>query len=87
MKKLIQKIKLRKFIDSIPENHLKDWREIDFVVLYRNGKYKMLDNKEQLESEIRKNNGDIWYIFDMADRIILDRDIKINCEKLEVKEQ
>ena len=83
MKKLIQKIKLRKFI---PKNDAKIWEKNDFVVLYRNGKYKMLDNKEQLESEIRKHNGDIWYIFDMADRIILDRDIKINCEKLEVKE-
>ncbi len=77
---------MRKFINSIPENRLKDWREINFVVLYRNGKYKMLDNKEQLESEIRKNNKDIWYIFDMADRIILDRDIEINCEKLEEQE-
>ena len=86
MKKLIQKIKLRKFIDSIPENHLKDWREIDFVVLYRNGEYKMLDNKQQLEFEIRKHNEGIWYIFDMADRIILDRDIKINCEQLEEQE-
>ena len=83
MKKLIQKIKLRKFIDAIPKTNTKQWREIDFVVLYRNGKYKMLDNKEQLESEIRKHNKDIWYIFDMADRIILDRDIEINCEKLE----
>lgn len=86
MKKLIQKIKLRKFIDSIPKNHLKDWRESEFVVLYRNDKYKILDNKQQLESEIKKHNRDIWYIFDMVDRITLDRDIEINCEKLEEKE-
>ena len=86
MQKIIQKIKVRKFIDKIPKNYKKKWREIDFVVLYRNGKYKLLDNKQQLETEIQKHNGDIWYIFDMADRIILDRDIKINCEKLEVKE-
>lgn len=77
MKKLIRKIKLRRFKDSIPESAKRDFIKQEFIVLYRNNKYKLLENEEKLNLEIERNIGDIWYIFDMVDRMILDKNIEI----------
>ena len=74
MKKLIQKIRLRKF----PKVYIDKISGEEFIILYDDKTYKHIWNKEDLIIEIQCRNKDIYYIFDMADKIILDRDIDIN---------
>lgn len=78
MKKLIQKIKLRKF----PQVCIEKISGEEFIILYDDKTYKRIWNKEDLIIEIQCRNRDIYYIFDMADRIILDKDIEINANEI-----
>lgn len=78
MKKLIQKIRLRKF----PKVYIDKISGEEFIILYKDGKYERIWNKEDLIIEIQCRNRDIYYVFDMADRIILEKDIEINANEI-----
>lgn len=83
MKKIIQKIKLKKFRNYIPEECHKDYSCDSFIVLYRNYTFKRIYSKSELIDVIQKHAKDICYVFDMIDRIILDKDILVNMDDLE----
>lgn len=78
MKKLIQKIKLRK----LPKVCIEKLSGEEFIILYNNNTYKRVNYKSDLIFEIQRHSKDIYYIFDMADRIILDEDIEINANEV-----
>lgn len=80
MKKAIKKYTLRKLKTSIPIENLKDFSESEFIILYRDNKYEEVYNKDDLLARIETKGPDIWYIFDMIDRIILERHIIIRGE-------
>lgn len=79
MKNLIQTIKLRKLKTTRNEEILKNEENEQFVVLYEDGTYDRVWFKDDLEPILRNDpKKRIWYIFDMVDRISLERDVLIN---------
>ncbi len=78
MKKLIQKIKLRKF----PKVCIEKISGEEFIILYNDNTYERVYDKIDLIIKIQHNIKDIYYVFDMADRIILDKDIEINSSEI-----
>ena len=76
MFKMFKNIKLRKLI-----NVSKNMRKCEYIILFKNDTYKNVYSKFDLIWEIEQDTqGKIYYIFDMADRIILDKEIVV--EKL-----
>ena len=86
MKKAIKKYTLRKLKTSIPIENLKDFAESEFIILYRDNKYEEVYNKDDLLARIETKGPDIWYIFDMIDRIILERHIIIKGESIDYED-
>ena len=84
LKKIAQTIKLRKYKTKIIEESLKLHPSNEYLVWYKDNTTKEAWNKNELISVIEKDHiKPIRYIFDMADRIILDRDIIVNIEDIE----
>lgn len=82
MKKICQTIKLRRFKTGLSEENSKMLEENDFLVLYKDDTVKNIYTKDDLIEELENDHiKPIRYIFDMSDRIILDRDIKIDITK------
>ena len=83
MNKLFKNIKLKK----LPKGFKNNWY-YEYVVLFKDNSYKMIDSEDDLIFEIEKDvNGKIYYIFDMADRIILDKSIVVeNLNRSELDE-
>ena len=77
MKKLLQTIKLKHlFKEEFREENRK--YTMGYIVLFRNDTYTQVWNKNDLLALIEKDNSNkIRYIFDLTDRIILDRNIKV----------
>ena len=83
MKKICRTIKLRKLKTDINIKSLEKQKNKDFVVLFDDGKYERVYSKEDLISLLERDHiRSIWYIFDMTDRIILDRDTLINIDNI-----
>lgn len=79
MKKLMQTIKLRRYKTDIIKEYLKNNPSEEFYILYKDGTYGQVYFKEDLISILEKDHiKPILYIFDATDRIILERDIKVN---------
>lgn len=84
MRKIIQTIKLRKYKTKIVEETLKKYPNEEYLVLYKDGTTKITLFKSDLIEALQKDHiKPIRYIFDMTDRICIDRDIKTNIDKLE----
>lgn len=85
MKRILQIIKLRKFKTELNESFLKGCYEGEhFLCWYKDGSCKEIFSKYDLIRELEKDHiKPIKYIFDMTDRIIIDRDIKINIEEVD----
>lgn len=81
MKKIKRIITLRKLKTEMNRESLKQFEGHEFVVLFDDGKYEKVYFKEELievlENDYRRS---VWYIFDMTDRIIIDRNVLINVE-------
>lgn len=78
MKKIIQTIKLRKYKTKIVEEALKLHPSHSYLIWYKDGTAQAVDFKDDLIEVLEKDHiRPIRYIFDMTDRIILDRDIKV----------
>lgn len=78
MKKICQTIKLRKFKTGLSEENQKMLEGNDFLVLYKDDTVKHIYTKDDLIEELENDHiKPIRYIFDMSDRIILDRDIRV----------
>ena len=84
MKKIIQTIKLRKFRTELNKSGLKGVTDNDFLVWYKDGTCERAYSKYDLINILEKDHiKPIQYVFEMNDRIIIDRDIKINLEGVE----
>ena len=69
-----------KITKSIKIQNFKGFKEYlsghEYIILFYDGLYKPIFDKSELIREIEKDlSGKISYIFDMADRIILNKDI------------
>lgn len=83
MKKICQTIKLRKYKTKIVEEALKIYPEHSYLIWYKDGTAKCIDFKDDLIEVLSKDHiRPIRYIFDMTDRIILDRDILIDIKDI-----
>lgn len=81
MKKICRTIKLRKFKSLI--NDFKSIEGNTFAVLFEDGKYERVYLKEDLTRLLEKDHiRPILYIFDMADKIIVNRDILIDTDEV-----
>lgn len=79
MKKIYQKIRLKKF-DSLLIDTIKGQ---DFYILFDDNTYKHCISQYELLDYIRRDHiKPIRYVFDTADRIILSREVLIE-DKLE----
>lgn len=79
MKKLIQTIKLRRYKTDVIKKYLENNPSEEFYILYKDRTYEMVYFKEDLIKILEKDHiKPIQYIFDATDRIILERDIKVN---------
>lgn len=84
MKKIIQTIKLRKFRTELNKSSLKGVTDNDFLVWYKNGTCERAYSKHDLINILEKDHiKPIQYVFEMNDRIVVDRDIKIDIDELE----
>lgn len=82
MKKLLEIIKLRKFNKNLTKEVLEQLEGQNFLVWYKDDTCKEIYFKDDLIRVLMKDNEKpIRYIFDMNDRIIVDR--KINIENME----
>ena len=78
MKKILKTIGFHKFKTEKTKPILEQLEGEEFLVWFFDGTAKECYNKEDLIAVLEKDNvKKIRYIFDMTDRIILDRDIKI----------
>lgn len=78
MKRIIQTIKLRKLKTELNRASLKASEGHEFVIIFENNTCKKVYCKEDLISILEKDHiKKIWYIFDMTDRIIVERNVFI----------
>lgn len=82
MKKLLEIVKLRKFNKNLAKEALKELEGLEFLVWYKDGTCEEVIFKDDLIGILMKDNKKpIKYIFDLNDRIIVDR--KITIENME----
>lgn len=79
LKKIQKIIKIRKLYKNEEiKNKVKEKIESEYLVWFSGDTCKEVYNKDDLLTLIENdNNKRIRYIFDMADRIIIDRNIKV----------
>ena len=83
MKKIIQTIKLRKFKTNLSPESIELLEGNEFLIWYKDGTTRDVFFKDDLIEALENDHiKPIRYIFDMSDRIILDRDIKIDITKI-----
>lgn len=82
VRKIIQTIKLRKLKTEFNKEIIEAQNENEFLVWFKDGTCKEVNFKDDLINILSKDHiKPIRYIFSMADRIIVDRDILINQEE------
>ena len=88
MKKLIQTIKLRRFKTEVNKEIIEKTYEGNYLVWFKDNSCQECYTKDDLIRLLEKDHiKPIRYIFNMSDRIIVDRDIHINIEEVfQVKE-
>lgn len=83
MKKLFQTIKLRKLKTEMNEESINKMCEGEYLVLFQDNTCRQVMSKDNLMRILEKDHiKPIRYIFSMADRIVIDRDIAINTDKI-----
>lgn len=83
MKKICRTIKARKFKVNMGDTTLAELQGNNFVVLFWNDTYVKCFGKDELRCLLEKDHiNPIRYIFDLTDRIILDRDVLINTDEV-----
>lgn len=84
MKKINQTIKLRKLKTKLNEESLKFLENNEFLVWYKDNTCENVYCKDDLIRILEKDHiKPIRYIFDMTDRIIVDRDVQIDVSQIE----
>lgn len=83
VKKIIQTIKLHKFKTEVNKKIIEEMDESSYLVWYKDGTCKEVNFKDDLIDILSKDHiKPIRYIFNMSDRIIVDRKIYINTEEV-----
>ena len=79
VKKIIQTIKLRKLKTEVNKKSIEKMCEGNYLVLFRDNTCEEVYFKDDLISILSKDHiKPVRYVFSMADRIVVDRDIYIN---------
>lgn len=79
VRKIIQTIKLRKLKTEFNKEIIEAQNENEFLVWFKDGTCKEVDFKDDLINILSRDHiKPVRYVFSMADRIIVDRDIHIN---------
>lgn len=79
MKKIMKTIKLRRFRTELNKSVVDKLAGQEFLVTYQDNTWEKVYYKEDLIPILnRDDKKPIHYIFDMTDRIIVDREILIN---------
>lgn len=82
MKKIIQTIKLRKLKTEVNKKFIEEQNKNEFLVCFKDDTCEEVYCKDDLINILSKDHiKPVRYIFNMADRIIVDRDIHINKEE------
>lgn len=83
MKKIIQTIKLRKLKTEVNKEYVEEMNEGNYLVWFRDNTCEEVYYKDDLINILSKDHiKPIRYIFSMADRICIDRDVHINIEEV-----
>lgn len=84
MKKIAQTIKLRKLKTEVNKEYVEKMNEGNYLILFKDDTCKQVYTKDELINILSKDHiKPIRYIFSMADRIVVDRDIHINTDEIE----
>ena len=79
MKKICRTLKLRKYKTKLIEGM--KLKSIDYVVLFKDNTYKHCIGEDEVRELLEKDHiNPIYCIFDMNDRIIVERNIIINTD-------
>ena len=83
MKKIAQTIKLRKLKTEVNKEYVEKMNEGNYLILFKDDTCKQVYTKDELINILSKDHiKPIRYIFSMADRIMVDRDIHINTDEI-----
>lgn len=83
MKKIIQTIKLRRLKTEVNKEIIEKMCEGDYLVWFKDNSCQECCTKDDLIRLLEKDHiKPIRYIFNMSDRIIVDRDIYINKDEI-----
>ena len=81
--KILQQIKLRKFKTGLTEDYLNRFQGESYLIWYEDNSCEEVNGKYGLIRKLEEGNiKPIRYIFDMIDRITIDRDIKIDIDEI-----
>lgn len=84
MKKIVQTIKLHKLKTEVNKEYVEKMDEGNYLILFKDDTCKQVYTKDGLINILSKDHiKPIRYIFSMADRIVVDRDIHINTDEIE----
>lgn len=84
MNKICRTIKLRKFKTKLIEESIAKFDNNGFIVCLDNDKWLFACDKYDLRKLLERDHiNPIRYIFDVTDRIIIDRDVLINTNAVE----
>lgn len=83
VKKIIQTIKLRRLKTEVNKKDIEKMCEGNYLVWFRDNTCEEVYCKDDLINILSKDHiKPIRYIFSMADRIVVDRDIAINTDEI-----
>ena len=83
MKKIIQTIKLRRLKTESNKKCIEEICEGNYLVLFRDDTCEEVYCKDDLVNILSKDHiKPVRYVFSMADRIVVDRDIVINTDEI-----
>lgn len=79
MKKILQTLKLRSFRTEVNKGWIDKVYVEQMIVCFQDGTWDEVYSKEELIDVLRKDHiKPIRYVFNMADKFIIDRDLLIN---------
>lgn len=84
MKKIVQTIKLRKLKTEVNKEFINGLNENCYLVWFKDNTCEEINSKDDLIRLLEKDHiKPIRYVFSMADRILVDRDILVHPIELE----
>lgn len=83
MKKIIQTIKLRRLKTEVNKKFIEEANEGSYLVWFKDDTCEEVYCKDVLMNILSKDHiKPVRYVFSMADRIVVDRDIVINTDEI-----